>query len=490
MNNIAFRSASDHLADLRAGRVGARELVDLYLDRIERHNPALNAVVALDAAAARRRADEADAARARGEDWGALHGLPITLKDSFEAVGFTATSGAKELRDHRPAADAPAVARLRAAGAIVLGKTNLPLYGGDLQTYNDVYGTTNNPWNLERIPGGSSGGAAAALAAGMTGLELGSDIGGSIRNPAHFCGVYGHKPSFDLVPMRGHIPGPPGAHTVPDICVAGPLARSAEDLDLALALLAGPDTDLFGPGLAAFGGPLPAPRATRLGDFRIAAWLDDPVCPIDDAVRERLEACTVALERAGARVDRKARPDFDAAEARETVLLLLYAALGAGFPARARERFAAALAEAAPDDASARTLMMRGIALPHRVWLSLNERRARLRAAWARFFRDYDVLLCPVFATAALPHDHSPDPFARTLTINGRTALQYEQMFWALLSGAAYLPATVAPVGRTAEGLPVGVQIVAPFGEDRTSIALAQAMAGVAGGFEAPPGYD
>lgn len=489
MDAIAFRTAVELAGELRNGRIGAVELTDLYLARIERYGPEINAVVALDREGARARAVEAEAALARGEVWGLLHGVPMTVKDSFEVAGMPATSGARELRDHVPAANAPAVQRLLDAGAIVMGKTNLPVYAGDMQSYNDLFGTSNNPWDLARTPGGSSGGAAAALAAGLCALELGSDIGGSIRNPAHFCGIYGHKPSFGLVPARGHIPGPPGSMSAADISVAGPMARGAEDLDVALQVLAGPDTESYGSGLAAWWGGLLPPRVERLQDFRIAAWLDDPVCPVDESVGARLASVVDALEKAGARVDRLARPRIDPAQAREIFLLLLYSALGAGFPAKARERFERELADLAPEDVRARTLMMRGIHLPHRIWLSLEERRARMRAAWAAFFRDYDALLCPVMPTTAFPHDHSRDPFSRMLEINGRSVPMYEQMFWAGLPGVAYLPGTVAPVGRTSEGLPVGIQIVAPFGEDRTGIALAKAMEPVIGGFEPPPAF-
>src|SRR5690606_37586313 len=205
-------------------------------------NPALNAIVATDIEAARERARAADAALAAGESWGPLHGVPITIKDTFEVAGMPTTAGAKELRDHRPSSNAVAVQRLLDAGAIVFGKTNVPLYAGDLQTYNEVYGSTSNPWDLHRTPGGSSGGAAAALAAGLTALELGSDIGGSIRTPSHFCGVCGLKPSYGIIPSRGHIPGPPGTLSEADISVTGPMARSVDDLELALDILAGPDT--------------------------------------------------------------------------------------------------------------------------------------------------------------------------------------------------------------------------------------------------------
>ena len=219
-----YWSTGDAAAAIRAGRISSRDHLELLLDRVERLNPPLNAVVTLDAERARREADAADRALAEGRDLGPLHGVAMTIKDSFQTIGMRTTSGAPELSGHIPEVDAVPVARLRAAGAVVFGKTNLPIYAGDTQSYNAVFGQTNNPWNLERTPGGSSGGSAAALAAGFTPLELGSDIGGSIRGPASTCGIFGHKPSYGIVPALGQIPGPPGTLTQADIAVAGPMA--------------------------------------------------------------------------------------------------------------------------------------------------------------------------------------------------------------------------------------------------------------------------
>src|SRR5215813_13046429 len=295
MSDIAFRSALELVVALRNREVSSRELLDHYLKRVERYNPQINAVVTLDVDRARKRADEADQALARGELWGPLHGLPMTIKDTIETAGLRTTAGAPIHTNHIPAHDAPVVARLKAAGAIVFGKTNTPVFAGDAQTYNPIFGVTNNPWDLTRSPGGSSGGSAAALSAGLTGLELGSDIGGSIRNPAHYCGVYGHKPSYDIIPLRGHIPGPPGLLSGTDIAVLGPLARSAKDLSLVLGLLVGPDED---EGVA-WRLELPSPRRGALREYRVAAWLDDPVCPVDNEVRRRLEATVEALRHKG-----------------------------------------------------------------------------------------------------------------------------------------------------------------------------------------------
>ena len=236
---LHFQSATQQLAALRQGRIGARELLEHYLARVDRLNPTINAVVVEDRVRARTWADQADAAQVRGESLGPLHGLPMTLKESFDWTGTPATWGIPEWKDRLASTDALAVQRLHAAGVNVYGKTNVPIRLADFQSYNVIYGTTGNPWNTERTPGGSSGGSAAALAAGLTGLEIGSDIGGSIRNPAHFCGVFGHKPTWNLCPMRGHALG--GVLTPTDISVIGPLARSAYDLEAAVRLMALPD---------------------------------------------------------------------------------------------------------------------------------------------------------------------------------------------------------------------------------------------------------
>jgi amidase len=480
--DTAFLSATELLRALARRELSSAELLALYLDRVAKLNPRINAVVHVDAERARERAAAADAARARGESWGALHGLPITIKDSFEVAGMPCTSGAPELAKHVPAQHADSVQRLVDAGAIVFGKTNLPLYGGDFQSYNAVYGTTNNPWDVTRGPGGSSGGSAAALAAGLTSFELGSDIGGSIRNPAHFCGVYGLKTTHGIVPMRGHIPGPPGMLAESDLGVGGPMGRSAADLSLGLDVLAGPAPS----DATAWRLELPPPRANRLADLRVGVWLEDPRGPVDSEVGDVLSNAVDALAKTGARIDAVTRP-VDAGEQHRTYAQLLNAAMGAGSPpdVLARAEAVAPTIPASEDSFSVNAL--RGLALRHREWLGLNERRTRLRAQWASYFRDIDVLLCPIMPTAAFKHDHS-EISARTLTINGK-AEPYFQLFWAGLAVNAYLPGAVAPAGRTRAGLPVGVQLVGPYLEDRTPVAAAALLADVLGGFTPPPGW-
>lgn len=476
-----FAAASDLVRALRAGEVGSRELLESYLERVDRLNPGLNAVVTLDAEGARRAANEADTGRARGKPLGRLHGLPMTIKDSFETAGMRTTCGAPHLSEHVPSHDAVAVARLRAAGAVVFGKTNTPTMAADVQTFNPIFGVTNNPWDVSRSPGGSSGGAAAAVAAGLTGLELGSDIGGSIRTPAHYCGVYGHKSSYGIVPIRGHIPGPPGSLSGADIGIAGPLARSADDLELALDVLAGPDEA----EATAWSLSLPPPRRESLSDYRVAAWLDDPHCPVDDSVGELHQAAVDALAAAGCKVDDDARPDFTLAEADALYLALLH---GAGSAGLADDAYADLVGRDQAGTSRA-SLYARNSTQRHRDWLRAHEGRLRMRAQWAELFRHYDVLLCPIVPTAALPH-LGPGSGHRTVTVNGEERDYWDQLTWAGLVGMAYLPSTVAPVGRTPEGLPVGVQVVGPFLEDRTCIDVARLMAHEVGGYEPPPGFD
>lgn len=465
--------------------VGSRELLEHLVARIAEHDGRIRAVVSLDLERARARADEADRALARGERWGPLHGLPMTIKDSIETAGLRTTSGTKVYEQHVPERDAPAVARLKAAGAIVFGKTNLPAFAMDTQSYNALFGTTNNPWDPARTAGGSSGGAAAALAAGFTPLELGSDIAGSIRNPAHYCGVFGHKPSWGIVPQRGHVPGPPGTLSEADLAVLGPMARSAADLALMLDVIAGPDQ----PDAVAWQLALPPPRRRALADFRVVAWFDEPTMPIDDELRAVYAALVARLRERGVRVDEQRRPRLDPARALATFWQLLFAATSAGSPREVFDSLVQMAATLAPADDSANARVARHATQRHRQWLAANEARLRLRESWRAFFGEADVLLCPVAASAAFPHDHSEPIGARTIEVNGQPFPYTDQLAWAGFVGVAGLPSTSVPVGRTARGLPVGVQVVGPRLEDRTPLAFAQALEEALGGFVPPPGW-
>jgi amidase len=332
---------------------------------------------------------------------------------------------------------------------------------------------------------GTSGGSAAALAAGLTPVELGSDIGGSIRNPAHFCGVYGHKPTHGIVPQRGHIPGPPGSLSEVDLGVMGPLARSASDLAAALDVLAGPDESRA----VAWKLELPPPRRKSLRDYRVAAWLDDPFVLTDTAVRKCFDGAVAALRKAGVKVDDRARPIDDLAGVNHRYQKLLWPILSAGLPPEQFEEMARIAASAAAGEESAMVAFARAATIRHREWLSVNEWREHYRARWAAFFKDFDVLLCPITPTAAILHDHTDPLLDRTILVNGKHRPYGDLIVWAGAVTMALLPATVAPVGKTAEGLPVGIQIVGPWLEDRTTIDFAERMGDVVGGFEPPPGF-
>jgi len=478
---VAWMSAREVAAAIRAGELTSRAHLEAMLARIDRLDEPLNLVITRDDQGARRSADEADREAARGRWRGPLHGVAMTIKDSFQTAGLRTTCGAPELADFVPREDAVAVARLRAAGAVIAGKTNLPLYAADLQSYNQLFGQSNNPWDTGRTAGGSSGGAAGALAAGFTPLELGSDIGGSIRGPASCCGVTGHKPSFGVVPGRGQIPGPPGTLSEADIAVVGPLARDVADLELALDVLAGPDEWMA----KAWSLSLPPARHRELADYRVAVWFEEPSAPVDKPVLELLRAAAGTLADAGARVDYEARPAFTFEKAITVFNQLLNAALAGGYSRQEVEAMAARAAEAG----EGRALAARYASQRHRDWLSANERRLQLRARWHEFFRDYDAVLAPVMPTTAIPHDHSEPMSQRTIRVNGELRKYQEQFSWMGLAGAAFLPATVIPVGVAADGLPVGLQVIGPFLEDRTCLDLADRLYRLLGGFRAPPGF-
>ncbi|MCP4037942.1 MAG: amidase, partial [bacterium] len=338
--------------------------------------------------------------------------------------GLPTTWGFPDFKDNIATSDSLAVERYKEAGAIFMGKTNVPVALGDLQSYNPIYGTTGNPFQLDRTPGGSSGGAAAALAAGLTGLETGSDIGGSIRNPAHFCGVYGHKPTWQVVPPQGH--ALPGSVASPDIAVCGPLARSAEDLALAMGVVSGPEP------LNAAGWVLnlPKPRHSSLADFRVAIWASDDMCPVDSEVEDRAFAIGDTLRSLGATVSDRARPAFDLKTAHATYLKLMGSIMGASVPPDHREHLKAAAEKIDRSDLSHEAVSSRALVLSHAEWLSANNHREKLRYSWQDFFSDWDILICPQTASPAFPHDHSPFP-ERTIEVNGTRQAYFEQLFWA-----------------------------------------------------------
>ncbi len=480
---FVLRPATELARLLRAGKISARGLLDLCLDQFAKHNDRLNAIVVTDIERARRAAAAADRRLKAGKPIGPFDGVPMTAKESFDWTGTPSTWGAPRFKDNIAATDAVALKRLTGAGAVIYGKTNVPLMLADWQSYNDIYGTTNNPWDVTRSPGGSSGGSAAALASGMSALEIGSDIGASIRNPAHYCGVYGHKPTYGVVPYRGHFP--PGIVQPSDIAVAGPLARSARDLAAMMKLLAGSD----GAEARGFSFHLPPARQKSFKDFRVAVMLTDPVSEVDRPVQELIAKLAQFLAKKVKKLSMTARPQFSTREAMDVYIALLRSATSRR---QTEEEFAANAAKVeafAPDDRGYYAQMLRAYVMPHRAWLMANERRHQMRLLWEAFFEDWDVLLCPAAASAAFPHDHVGERHERTIAVNGKKVPTTDQLFWAGYSGGFYLPSTIAPIGLTPQGLPSGVQIVTRQYGDYSSIRFAELIERDYAAFVPPPGY-
>lgn len=465
------KPATFHARAIARGLVTSSQLVEYYIARILAFDGAINAVVVRCFEDARSRAALADAATARGETWGPLHGVPITIKEAFHMKNTLSTCAVPELKDFVADSNAPAVQRLLDAGAVVLGKTNLPVAAMDAQSYNGKYGTTNNPWDLNRSPGGSSGGSAAAIAAGLSVLELGSDIGGSIRNPAHFCGVCGHKPTQGIVPFQGHSPGsnhplyqpvakpmafrtdPSFGHPLP---VAGPIARTCADLELAMRVVAGPEPYRQANG---WNFTLPPAPVTEVGALRVACWLDEPFCPVEKECVDLMMNAAEALKGKGAHVDMEARPDFTFQKCCEAYFELL------------------AISVAPPADYSLASHQR----LMHKRW--------RLKQRWLEFFAHFDVLLCPIMPCTALLHQHGPIE-QRTITVNGTSAdYNTELAKWAGMIIFSDLPSTVVPVGKDSKGLPFGMQIVAAPWQDLQCIEVGKMLERLGFHYQPPGGY-
>ena len=479
MDEILSADATGQLAALASRRVSAAALLALALKRCENVNSPINAVVAENVERATAAARAVDEARAKGETLGPLAGLPMTVKDTFDVEGLPASSGLEAYRRHdRP--DAVVVARARAAGAVIWGKTNTPVLAGDWQTTNPLYGTTNNPWDLTRTPGGSSGGSAATLAAGLAFLSIGSDIGGSIRTPASFCGIYGHKPTLDIMSQAGHLPGgiesPPGFSTL--LAVGGPMARSAEDLEAALRILAGPEP----PDSKAYQWTLPAPRHEKLSDYRIGYVLEDSAVPVSAETKSVLESAIRACETAGAKITRGWPENFQFQEILDVYMFLLVAFDYSMMPRERQEKLG-------PRLAARQDMLAQGMLTDFAQWQWRNRKRLGYRALWERYFANVDVFLLPTVFTTAFPHDRTPQESRMVPTPEGAA-----QPFWDITSYIAPAtltgcPATTAPAGLSKSGLPVGIQIVGPYLEDATPIAFARLLAREIGGFQPPPGF-
>jgi len=445
LNDYPTATAHGLVDALAARQVSAVELFDAAVQRIEALDGPINAVVVRDFDRARDAAKAADQALARGER-APLLGLPMTVKEAHNVEGLPTTWGSEAFKDWIAPADSVGVARLKAAGAVILGKTNVPPFLADWQSNNPVYGRTVNPHDPTRSPGGSSGGSAAALAAGMVPLEFGSDIGGSIRVPAAFCGVCGHKPSYNLVPVRGH--APPGLDNLPPVlAVIGPMARSVADLELAMEVLAGPDEgEAVGYGLA-----LPAPRHAWLADYRVLVIDSHPSAATAGEVRSAMDAAARRIEAAGAKVERRSDllPDLAAAHGLYRSMLLTAMARGGPPP---------------PDLPSAHG------------WMDLQDAQLAVRRRWARLFETFDVVLAPTFGTVAFEHNTAPMP-ERTLTIDGVATPYFDQLAWPGVATFPNLPATAVPIGHGEGGLPIGAQVIGPYLEDRTALAFARLFA-------------
>jgi amidase len=380
----------------------------------------------------------------------------MTVKESNNVEGLPTTWGSPAFAGWTAPTDAVAVQRLKAAGAVILGKTNVPPFLSDWQSTNPVYGRTCNPWDLSRSPGGSSGGSAAAVAAGMVPLELGSDIGGSIRVPAHFCGIFGHKPSYGIVPLRGH--SPPGLDGGPvQLAVVGPLARSAADLQLAMDVIAGPEPE----EAKGYRLDLPPPRHADLADFRVLVIDQHPAAGVDGEIRGAIHALADRLDALGAPVARSSDllPDLGAQHG--VYMAILNAAISRGAP--------------------------QGTTMNAHEWMNMLDAQVAFRRRWAALFEAFDVVIAPVLGVAAFPHVDEPDQTKRRMIIDGEEAPFFAQLAWPGVALLPNLPATVVPIAQTRGGLPIGAQIIGPYLEDRTTIAFAGLVEREFGGFRAPP---
>ena len=476
---LEFASALEAAEAIRKKHISSFELTQQTFARIDEYNPRLNAFTYQLGEEALARAKHADEVQASGKSLGSLHGVPVHVKESYGVAGHPCTWGIPALKDSKAPSNSEVVARLLSAGAVLIGATNVPIGLGDCQSYNQIYGTTNNPWDVKRTPGGSSGGSAAALAAGLGYLSVGSDIGGSIRTPAHFCGVYGHKPSLDLVNMQGHLPG--GQHQDPGfstlLAVGGPLARSAEDLLAALRVLGGP-ADY---SAKAWKWELPAARHESLREFRVGYALDDPYCTVTPETKAVLENTIQKLERAGATLKRGWPAGVKIEELNQNYRFNLDAFI---FSVETPEQ-----QEAERKEAAASGKVMPGL-VSFADWQQQNFRRLRYRAQWQSYFDEVDVFLSPVAFTTAFQHDHTePHDKRKIATVHGPR--DYDDMGrWIAHATLTGCPATIAPVGRGEGGLPVGLQIMGPYWEDATPIIFAKLLAQLLGGFVAPPGYE
>ena len=482
MPEYAFLSAVSLARLIQQREISSVELLEYYFDRVDRFNGDLNAIIVEIRDEAMADAKAADQRLKSGEPGlGPLHGVPMTIKESYDIKGTPTTWGIPEMKDNIAQIDSLAVQRMKKAGAVFFGKTNVPLRLADFQSYNEIYGTTNNPWNHKLIPGGSSGGSAATMASGMAGIESGSDIGGSIRNPSHFCGVFGHKPTWNMLPPRGHAMA--GILSPSDLSVIGPIARSAEDLEVATLAMAGPD-EIASRGLSLNLPPLDkSPK-----DWKVAVWRDDEMAPVDADVLAAVDRVCETLKSLGADLDYEARPEFTAEHHHAVYQDLLQMTMFCRSPDDVYQATVDRVNALDADDQSFTAMTLRRQVGRFKDWIVSNEQRTHIRWGWHRFFENYDVVLAPIMARTAFPHDQSPMG-QRVVQVNGKDQDYFQQVFWAGIAINAYLPSTVFPAGLASDGLPCGLQIIGPEYGDLTTIGVAKVLEQEGHKFIPPEGY-
>ena len=487
-----FGTAVQAVKAIRAGVISSRELTKHVFSRIKKHNEKINAFVTLNEEQALKRARKADDALVAGKNWGPLHGLPILIKDQFPTAGLRTTCGFPELADYIPKENAVAVNRLLDAGAIIIGKTNTPIGASDIQTYNKVAGTTNNPWDVTKTSGGSTGGGAAALAAGLGFLELGADLAGSIRTPSNFCGICGHKSSLNIVSLQGSIPPlpvliPPSINLagLNDLAVAGPLARSAADLKLELEIIAGPaPEDTF-----AYQWKLPKARKVKLKDYKIGYVTDDPFCPVNPEIKVIMSNTALALRKEGVRI-KEGWPEGIQPGKVFDIYFKLMAAYVSQSPAFTETVINTMMTLFYMPYGETQRNFVEGLTMSHKDWFKLSVQRLASRLAWQEYFKTYDAFLMPANCIPAFTHNHDRNMWGRVVESSDKPRYYAETFKWISIATLAGTPVTLIPVGKTKDNLPVGIQIMGPYMEDGTSLDLAMKMENVLGGFTPPPGFE
>ena len=481
MHSIILKSAQDQALAVRQNKTKAVDLLSAHFDQIDKLNPDINAVIWQDRESAQKIACDLDKEALKGELRGPLHGVPVTVKESFDLKGAPTTWGDPKYKNNIALSDSDVVKRLKDAGAIVFGKTNVPLKLAEWQSFNEIYGTTNNPWDLSRTPGGSSGGSAAAISTGMSALEVGSDIGSSIRGPAHFCGVFGLKPTFKVVSSKGQ--SVTDWYSETDILVAGPLARTAGDLKLAFETIQG----LRALEGSSFKNTLALDDRAKLNQFRVGLKLDDAESPVDKTYLDVLKEFVEKLSKAGVDIVRDKTPEVDSEKHFRLYLSLLGAAMSQNYTEEECHALIAGI-KAMNDESVSRICGTRyeGLSLSHRDWILLDNKRNIHRLIFDKYFKDIDILITPVAGSAAFKHDQKGPRYSRFLTINGKDHPDMSQTFWAGYSGVVGLPSVVGPMGYV-NNLPVGYQGIAGHGRDFTALAFAAAVENELGGFKPPP---